>query len=294
MNRIWFWLPLLLSGVVPLLFAASTPAQDTVSVSVFASRLTDLLGSVNCRGKKDCAILVPDFVSPEGYSSSYGTHLADELAAEFARQRSSIPVVDRALLEKHLQVLKQERVPAGLERSPSMMRWLGQQVNASLVLVGVIEGYNSDSVKLSAHFLSVKDEKLHSSNAGAALPLPVSPAELAAVDPLPPLPPPPATVNGEPVYRAGKEGVGMPKCHYMPNPPYTDQAREFRLSGSLVIEGIVDKNGTIRHFRVVRGLPFGLNEMSARTMTTWKCDPATFEGQPVSTYVPFEITFRLY
>ncbi len=80
----------------------------------------------------------------------------------------------------------------------------------------------------------------------------------------------------------------------MPNPPYTDQAREFRLSGTLVIEGIVDTNGTIRHFRVVRGLPFGLNEISAKTMTAWKCDPANLEGKPVSAYVPFEITFQLY
>ncbi len=256
--------------------------------------MKDVLGSVKCHNEKDCKILVADFVSPEGYTSSYGVHLADELSAEFARQKNSIPVADRGLLEKQLNVLREERVPADLQRSPSVMRWLGKQLNASVVLVGVIEGHTSDGIQISAHFLSVKDEKLQSPTAGAALPLPASPEELAAVNPLPALPPLPTTVNGETIYQSGIGGVGLPRCHYMPNPPYTDQAREFRLSGTLVIEGIVDTNGTIRHFRVVRGLPFGLNEISAKTMTAWKCDPANLEGKPVSAYVPFEITFQLY
>ncbi len=274
--------------------AKDFPQEEIPSVPVFASRLTEILSSVKCHDKKDCTIFVADFVSPEGYTSSYGLRLADELSAELARQKSSIPVADRALLGRHLRVLREERVPADLQRSPSVMRWLGNQLNASVVLVGEIESHTSNMVQLSAHFLNVKDQKLKSPTAGVALPLPASLEELSASDPLPPLPLRPETVNGERVYHPGEQGVEFPKCHYMPNPPYTDEARKFKLSGSLVLEAIVDTHGTVRNPRIVRGLPFGLNEIATQTISTWKCNPATLEGQPVSTYVPFEVTFRLY
>ena len=274
--------------------ATGVPREEPVSVSIFASRLTETLESVKCHDKKNCAILVVDFVSPEGYGSPYGVHLADELSAELARQKISIPVANRTLLGRHLNVLREERVPAAIQRSPSVIRWLGSQLDASVVLVGEIEGHTSSTVQVSAHFLSVRDQKLKSPTAGAALPIPASLEELSASDPLPALPPTPQIVKGEPIYQPGTRGVGLPKCRYMPNPPYTDEARKFQLSGSLVFEAIVDAGGAVRNPRIVRGLPFGLNEITARTMSAWKCDPATLDGHPVSTYVPFEVTFHLY
>jgi TonB family protein len=223
-------------------------------------------------------------------------HLADELSAELARQKGTIPVANRELLGKHLSVLREERVPAGLQRSAPVMRWLGKQLNATVVMDGMIEGQTSSTVQLSAHLLSVEDPKLKSPTAGGLLTLlpSMSSEELSVSDPLPPLPSRPETTNGEPIYQAGRPGVGLPSCQYMPNPPYTDEARKFQLSGSIVLEAIIDTQGTIRNPRIVRGLPFGLNEFTTRIMSIWKCKPATLEGQPVSTYVPFEVTFRLY
>lgn len=274
--------------------AKGVPQQEFVSLPFFASHLAEILDSVRCREKKDCRILVADFVSPEGYVSAYGVRLADELSGELARQKNWIAVANRAQLGKHLSVLREERVPANVQRSPSVIRWLGGQANASVVLVGEIEGHTSSTVRLSAYFLSVEDRKLVSPTIGVALPLPPSLEELSTSDPLAPPPLFPETINGERIYRAGQQGVGMPKCHYMPNPPYTDEARRFNLSGSLVIEGVVDTHGAVRNPRIVRGLPFGLNEITARTLSTWKCDPALMSGQPVSTFVPFEVTFHLY
>ncbi len=272
----------------------NVPQQELPSVSVFASRLAEILGSVKCHDKRDCTILVADFVSPEGYTSSYGVHLADELSAELARQKSGIPVTNRGLLGRHLSVLREERVPADLQRSPSVMRWLGKQLNASVVLVGEIEGHTSSTVQLSAHFLSVEDPKLKSPTAGVALPLPASLAELSASDPLPALPLQPETVNGERVYRAGAQGVGMPKCYYTPNPPYTDEARKFRLSGTVLLLALVEANGSLKPLRIERGLPFGINEYSLKLLPTWKCSPAMLDGNPVAALIPIEITFRLF
>ena len=295
MNR-YSWLShlFLICGVITLLGSVPACAQNTVSISDFASHLTGVLDSVKCHDKKDCVILVADFVSAKGFTSPYGAHLADELSAELARQPTSILVANRALLGSHLAVLREERVPADIQGSSAVMRWLGKKLNASVVLVGEIGGYNSSTVQVSAHFLSVENQKLKSPTVGAGLPLPASLEELSASDPLPELPPLPDTVEGESIYQAGKQGVGLPKCHYMPNPPYTDEARKFQISGSLVMEAIVDTKGSVRNPRVVRGLPFGLNEFAAQTIMTWKCDPAKFEGRAVSTYVPIEITFRLY
>ena len=227
---------------------------------VFASLLAETLGSVKCNKKSDCTILVTDFVSPQGFTSTYGTRLADELSVEIARQKNSIPMADRAHLGKYLSVLREERVPANLQRSPSVIRWLGKQTNASVVLVGEIEGQTSSTVRLAAHFLSVEDGKLVSPTISVALPLPPSLEELSTNRPLPPLPPLPETINGERIYQVGNQGVGFPKCQYAPQPPYTDEARKFQLSGLMVLEGVVDKYGVVRILRVMSGLPFGLNE----------------------------------
>lgn len=273
--------------------AKNVPQQQVLSVPAFAARLIQLLGPVDCR-KQDCTILVADFDSSEGFGSPYGRRLADELSAEIARQKESFHMVDRALLAGALAKLEEERVPGAVRHCPAVLRWLGQELNASLVLAGEVEDHTSRGVQVSAQFLKVQDRKAISPNDEVTLPLPSAVGELYASEPLRPPPAFPETINGEHIYQAGQQGVGIPKCHYMPNPPYTDEARRFNLSGSLVIEGVVDTHGTVRNPRIVRGLPFGLNEITARTLSTWKCDPALMNGQPVSTFVPFEVTFHLY
>lgn len=107
----------------------------------------------------------------------------------------------------------------------------------------------------------------------------------------PPLPPFPDTINGEKVYRAGIEGVGLPSCYYMPNPPYTEAAKEVGYSGIIIVEGAVGSDGLVRAVRIVKGAPFGLNEAVVHTVSTWKCKPAMLDGKSVATVVPFEVSF---
>ena len=101
-------------------------------------------------------------------------------------------------------------------------------------------------------------------------------------------------MNGERLCRAGVDGVGTPRCYYLPQPPYTDEARKAKLSGSLLIEGVVYKDGSLKNLRLMRGLLFGLSDTALRTVATWKCNPAMLNGEPVAVYVPIEITFKMY
>jgi Gram-negative bacterial TonB protein C-terminal len=110
----------------------------------------------------------------------------------------------------------------------------------------------------------------------------------------PSLPPFPDTVNGEKVYPAGVNGVGLPSCYYMPNPSYTVAAREAGFSGMVTAEGVVGSDGLVRAIRIVKGAPFGMDEAVIKTIGTWKCKPAVLDGKPVATFVPFETNFRLF
>jgi hypothetical protein len=74
-----------------------------------------------------------------------------------------------------------------------------------------------------------------------------------------------------------QKGTKPPSCIYMPNPPYTQPAREAKAGG-----------------KIVHGLPFGLNQVSMETVKTWKCNPAIQNGVPIAVIIPFEMNFRLY
>src|SRR5271169_7074068 len=76
--------------------AKNVPQTEILDVPAFAFRLIQLLDAVDCHNK-DCTILVADFVSPDGFTSLYGTRLADELTAEIARQKGPIRTADRTL-----------------------------------------------------------------------------------------------------------------------------------------------------------------------------------------------------
>ena len=90
-------------------------------------------------------------------------------------------------------------------------------------------------------------------------------------------------------------GVSLPSCYYMPNPPYTKEARKAKIEGAVLLDGVVGLDGKITNIRVLKSLGYGLDENATNTLKKWRCNPAIGpEGKPVSTIVPFQISFRLY
>jgi TonB family protein len=53
------------------------------------------------------------------------------------------------------------------------------------------------------------------------------------------------------------------------------------LSGTVIIWAIVDRDGVVRHPRVVRSLEPKLDEIALRTVKTWRFAPARKSGEPV-------------
>jgi periplasmic protein TonB len=101
--------------------------------------------------------------------------------------------------------------------------------------------------------------------------------------------------TGGGAFRAGVNGVGMPTCYFMPNPPYSDEARKAKYSGVVLVDAVVTVDGKLTNLRVVKSPGLGLDESTINTMRTWRCKPAMGpSGKPVPVQVPFEVTFRLY
>ena len=101
--------------------------------------------------------------------------------------------------------------------------------------------------------------------------------------------------TGGGAFRAGVNGVGLPSCFYMPNPPYSEEARKAKYSGTVLVEAIVSLDGKLTNLRVLKSPGLGLDDNTIQTLRTWRCKPAIGpNGRPVPVIVPFEVNFRLY
>jgi TonB family protein len=101
--------------------------------------------------------------------------------------------------------------------------------------------------------------------------------------------------TGGGAFHAGVNGVGQPTCFYMPSPPYSEEARKAKYSGSVLVDAIVTLDGRVQPQRVIRSPGLGLDENTMNALRTWKCKPALGPGgKPVTVIVQFEVNFRLY
>jgi protein TonB len=100
--------------------------------------------------------------------------------------------------------------------------------------------------------------------------------------------------NGVGPYVVGN-GVTEPIPIYNPRPNYTEEARKARMEGVLVLQAIIRRDGSVDSFKVIKGLGYGLDEISINTIATkWKFKPGTLKGVPVDVLANIEVTFRLY
>ena len=78
-----------------------------------------------------------------------------------------------------------------------------------------------------------------------------------------------------------------------PKPLYTDQARELRIEGEIVLEVTFASTGQLRVLRVVRGLGHGLDEAAVNAAKKIEFTPAKRNGQPVDHTATLRVVFRL-
>lgn len=103
-----------------------------------------------------------------------------------------------------------------------------------------------------------------------------------------------STPSGEKIYSM-EDGIDPPKILYHPNPSYTQEARDAKVEGLVVLEGIIRKDGKVDSLKLLKALGHGLDESAIRTIAEeWRFRPGTLNGQPVDVKANIEVSFRLY
>ena len=77
------------------------------------------------------------------------------------------------------------------------------------------------------------------------------------------------------------------------DPEYSDEARQAKIQGIVIIRLEVDTHGTTRNIKVVQGLGMGLDERARDAVSQWKFKPATIDGKPAVATAIVNVTFRL-
>jgi protein TonB len=88
-------------------------------------------------------------------------------------------------------------------------------------------------------------------------------------------------------------GVTAPSVIYRIDPQYSEEARKARYQGTVVLEAIVKRDGTVQILRVVRSLGFGLDENAIAALRQWKFRPGMKNGVPVDVALNIEVNFNL-
>lgn len=284
--------PILLPKYSPAGSASKNSGREPETVpdlSALAASIAVHVSGTGCQ-PKICTVLVTNFTLPDGDTTAYGMQLADALSRELTSKEYELRVIDRRLLQSFLA---KERVPAQPEHR-AVIHWISDELDARFIVFGTTEKANNGVVSLSGQLIDTKSKEWRVYRAVVNLGPPNSAEDLAPVDPSGPLPPITTSSSGEKVERMGVNGTTIPSCTYMPNPPYSEDARKLKLSGSATVEGVIDSQGRLENIRIVRGMPGGLNETTIATMRTWRCHPALKDGKPVPVLVQFSVDFRLY
>lgn len=98
--------------------------------------------------------------------------------------------------------------------------------------------------------------------------------------------------TGGGVFRVGG-GVSPPTVLSRVEPQYSEEARKARYQGTVVLEAIVRRDGTVDIQRVVRSLGFGLDENAIQALKQWRFRPGTRNGVPVDVSLNIEVNFNL-
>lgn len=92
----------------------------------------------------------------------------------------------------------------------------------------------------------------------------------------------------------GRDGVGRIQILYKEKAKYTEEARQNKVQGTVVLSAIFSSDGRVQSIRVVRGLPDGLTEKAIEAAQKIRFKPAEKNGAPVTVRGQLEFTFNLY
>ena len=99
--------------------------------------------------------------------------------------------------------------------------------------------------------------------------------------------------TGGGVYRPGGS-VTSPTLVQQVKPTYTADALRARIEGSVVLEAVVQRDGTPRDIRVIRSVhPGGLDRQAVLAVEQWRFGPGRLNGVPVDVLVSIVLDFSI-
>ena len=80
---------------------------------------------------------------------------------------------------------------------------------------------------------------------------------------------------------------------YIAQPEYTDDARNSRIEGAVLLQVEVDEKGIPTEAKVIRSLDKGLDRKAIEAVLKWRFKPALKDGKPVPSSPKIEINFKM-
>jgi len=103
---------------------------------------------------------------------------------------------------------------------------------------------------------------------------------------------PPPVIEEKTIVHAGFD-IAEPTIIFKIEPRYTEPARFAGIEGIVILELIIDTEGTVESVNALRGLPLGLTKSAVDAVKQWRFEASTYNGNPVSVRYILTITFNL-
>jgi TonB family protein len=95
------------------------------------------------------------------------------------------------------------------------------------------------------------------------------------------------------IYSMKDDGVKAPRLLHKVEPKYTEQARDAKLEGKVVLKVVITKKGEPTGITVLQSLEPGLDANAVDAVSQWLFEPGTRKGEPVAVQATIEVNFRL-
>jgi protein TonB len=106
----------------------------------------------------------------------------------------------------------------------------------------------------------------------------------------PPPPPPPKAVTPKRIRVGGQ--VEAARLIFQPKPEYPPLAKMARIQGTVRLEAVISRDGTIQDLRVVSGHPL-LVKSAIEAVQRWRYQPTLLNGEPVEVVTEVDVNFTL-
>ena len=93
-------------------------------------------------------------------------------------------------------------------------------------------------------------------------------------------------------YRPGS-GIAPPRLLHEVKAQYTEDARRRGITGDVLLEVVIRRDGSVGEARVLQGLGYGLEQRAIDAVKQWRFSPAQRKGVPVDVIVQVAVEFTL-